>query len=324
MTFLAGPDLTGEMQRLVASRSELKIAIAYWGRNALSLLDLDPKRPELKVVCCLSGGKSDPAVIELFHKRTRQNDKLHAKVIWTPKGAIVGSANASSNGLPEEESAAIGLVEAGVFLDDEEDLAKIEAWFDKQYDEARTIEPSDLEEAKQARANRPPTNLNAIASGTPGKQDIADTVAPATDIERRFVEYIEDLLDPGLKERLTAVFDMVMARSSPYRIAPTTPGRYPQFFIRATKARSVFKINTKTPPPQTAIITFHWDRLNGLPQEKVRSLRQTVNKLFPNRPKTQGSYDSIDPRKVNAPTFLLLLTELENFAREVLRQDGGT
>src|SRR5437764_8671672 len=103
MKFLYGGGLSEEIKRLVANKNPMKIAIAYWGTEALELLKLDPKRRDVEVVCCLRGGKSAPEVIKQFGFRARQNDQLHAKVIWTNAGAIVGSANASSNGLPEEE-----------------------------------------------------------------------------------------------------------------------------------------------------------------------------------------------------------------------------
>ena len=125
MEFLKGSGLTSEIQRLV-STSNAKIAISYWGIDALDRLKkkLDPKRSDLQIVCCLKGGKSAPEVIEQFGKKARQNDKLHAKVIWTPSGAIVGSANASSNGLPDEEKMIEGLIEAGAYLDDASQAGK--------------------------------------------------------------------------------------------------------------------------------------------------------------------------------------------------------
>jgi hypothetical protein len=119
------------------------------------MLDLDPSFPGLQVLCCLKGGKSSPAVIREFGAKVRQNDRLHAKVVWTSHGAVVGSANASSNGLVAEESSAIGLDEAGIFVDDERTLAEIQHWFDAQYKAARAVTEADLKDAAQAR-NRTP------------------------------------------------------------------------------------------------------------------------------------------------------------------------
>jgi hypothetical protein len=113
--------------------------------------------------------------------RAKQHDKLHAKVIWTPHAAIVGSANASSNGLPQEESIAAGLIEAGVYLEDRGILQEIQSWFHNLYSmKARTIAPSDLDEARKARVLSP--KVDQSSSGRPAKKsllELAQTVLVA-------------------------------------------------------------------------------------------------------------------------------------------------
>jgi hypothetical protein len=83
MKFLHGSALTKEIQLIVKSRSVLKIAVAYWGQDALRLTKLSAKRKDVRLLCCLKGGKSDPDIIRKFGRRVRQHDHLHAKVIWT-------------------------------------------------------------------------------------------------------------------------------------------------------------------------------------------------------------------------------------------------
>jgi hypothetical protein len=117
-------------------------------------LRLKPNRGNIQILCCLKGGKSDPEVIRQFGTRARQKDDLHAKVIWTSRGAIITSANASSNGLPEEEYTAAGLIEAGVFIDNGSELSNIRRWFDFLYQRARPIRSKDLDAADAARAKR--------------------------------------------------------------------------------------------------------------------------------------------------------------------------
>jgi hypothetical protein len=147
---------------MLKSNESADIAIAYWGSDALRLLKVNPGRKNIRVVCCLKGGKSDPDVISKFKKRAKQHDKLHAKVIWTPRAAIVGSANASSNGLPQEELKATGLIEAGLYLEDRATLDDIQSWFQDLFlVRAKGIESSDLEEARLARLLAPK------AGGTP-------------------------------------------------------------------------------------------------------------------------------------------------------------
>jgi hypothetical protein len=131
--FIAGRALTAKMKWLLRESRAAKIAVAYWGADALKLLGIDAKKPSIKVVCFLKGGKSDPDVVKVFGKRAKQHDRLHAKVIWTPNGAIVGPANASSNGMPEEDGNAASLVEAGMYETSPKELAAIEKWFDGLY-----------------------------------------------------------------------------------------------------------------------------------------------------------------------------------------------
>jgi hypothetical protein len=152
--FLAGAALTKKMRSVCRTHKDLKVAIAYWGQDALELLPLKSTKKNLRVLCCLNRGRSDPKVIRRFGRRARQNDKLHAKVIWTRDAAIVGSANASSNGLPEDEQRLSGLIEAGLCVEDKAILASIERWFDREFNLGRKITPKDLEDAALARQRR--------------------------------------------------------------------------------------------------------------------------------------------------------------------------
>jgi hypothetical protein len=180
MEFLHGKALTVRMADLCRTRTSLKIAIAYWGQSSLKLLHLNPARTNVKLLCCLKGGKSDPDIIGRFHTRARQRDNLHAKVIWTPHGAIVGSANASSNGLPEEEDSADGLIEAGIFVTDDTTLRAIEQWFDRQYKSARHIAKADLNAARAARSRRV---WKASALTRPRKQSLIEALKTGGKLE---------------------------------------------------------------------------------------------------------------------------------------------
>jgi hypothetical protein len=154
LLFLEGHQLSSEIKRLVKRKGPLKIAVAYWGSGGLKLLSLNPKRKDLKIVCCLKGGKSDPDLIKRFGKRAKQSDRLHAKIVWTPGTAIVSSANASSNGLPDEEDGAGGLIEAGVSISDPKQLKAIGAWIDRLHRTSRSIKKADLDAARLARNKR--------------------------------------------------------------------------------------------------------------------------------------------------------------------------
>jgi hypothetical protein len=57
MQFLEGHQLTSALRSLASEKTRLKLAIAYWGSNSLSLLGIDPDRFDLEIVCCLKAGK---------------------------------------------------------------------------------------------------------------------------------------------------------------------------------------------------------------------------------------------------------------------------
>jgi hypothetical protein len=181
LLFLAGSQLTSEIKRLVKKRSPLKLAVAYWGSGGLKLLDLNPKRKDLIVVCCLKGGKSDPDLIKKFGKRAKHSDQLHAKIVWTPTAAIISSANASSNGLPEEEQEIreAGLIEAGLLVTDPMQLKVIGRWIDQLHKKSKFVKKSDLDSAREARNKR----LWGNSSRRTKKQSLIEALAEGGKLE---------------------------------------------------------------------------------------------------------------------------------------------
>ena len=61
--------------------------------------------------------------------RVLTRDNLHAKVWITENGAIVGSSNASTNGLSLEGGKTSRLIEANVHVNEPQALAAIEEWY---------------------------------------------------------------------------------------------------------------------------------------------------------------------------------------------------
>ena len=197
MKFLHGASLTQKIKDLCEASTRIDLAVAYWGSSALDILSLDPSSPYVRAVCCLKGGKSAPEVIARFGDRARQRDDLHAKVIWTENGAIVGSANASSNGLPDEEGLASGLLEAGVLVDGIPELKQVELWFNKLFnDESREITAKDLKLAALARQlpkSKKIPSLTEFIVGMRGR------VPPQVSITLAIYD------DPGTKEQALAI-----------------------------------------------------------------------------------------------------------------------
>jgi hypothetical protein len=79
------------------------MAVAFWGDGATKGLGLDKKRGEVATVICnlKSGGTNPNEIRELWKANINplQCDKLHGKVYLFDDCVIIGSSNASSNGL---------------------------------------------------------------------------------------------------------------------------------------------------------------------------------------------------------------------------------
>ncbi|MBY0567453.1 MAG: phospholipase D family protein [Hyphomonadaceae bacterium] len=153
--------------REIASGDNPRFAVAFWGRGAPEALGLKDGR--YKIICNLEMGGTNPHVIRAldaaeiertgFTKRIRQRDDLHAKVFICDHLALVGSANASANGLGFEGAEAKGWLEAGIRIDDPTTLKTIADWFANTWKSADRISGDDIERAvlawKQRRRAKP-------------------------------------------------------------------------------------------------------------------------------------------------------------------------
>ncbi len=184
MKFLDGNNVKKEIKNLVGSGSTLKIAVAYWGKGATKELGLDklPTNSLVTVICDLMSGACNPKEISCLRKHigndaVKQLDGLHAKVWLTENGAIIGSSNASANGLGFEGNETNTLIEANFFIKSQAALNAIDKWFDNL--KPKDISPSDLKRAeklwKRRRLGRPkPEYKNLYKSIAQNPQDYFD------------------------------------------------------------------------------------------------------------------------------------------------------
>jgi hypothetical protein len=88
-------------------------------------------------------------------ERVKTLDRLHAKLWLTNKGAVVGSSNASANGLGQEGLETSGLVEINLLVRDPAVLRELRSWFDNNVDRySRAISPEDLTRARRDHRTR--------------------------------------------------------------------------------------------------------------------------------------------------------------------------
>ena|SRR5262249_21931214 len=77
------------------------------------------------------------------HIPVRSDPRLHGKLYWTPAGIVMGSSNASTNGLATEDGLS-GWAEANIFSDDPELIATTFAWFKLRKECSYEIRETDL------------------------------------------------------------------------------------------------------------------------------------------------------------------------------------
>jgi hypothetical protein len=198
MKFLDGPATETEIKRLLSRAKRVRAAVAYWGNGAVERLGIKlVKNDDVQVVCdVLSGGCNSREVKSLRkvvgEDRVKTCDRLHAKVWLTDEAAVIGSSNASANGLGYDGDEVAGLVEANILVDVGPTLAEITRWFDdKVVPGARPITDADLKRArprwKERRARRPAPEGKSIL-----EELIRD---PAAFADRDFLVWAEHLPD---------------------------------------------------------------------------------------------------------------------------------
>ena len=122
MRFLAGVDIQTQVRTITSRTGEVMAAVAYWGSGAAERTGLtEHDRPaSVRAICDLLSGACNPDEIETLMQlglSVRTLDRLHAKVWIGGDDVIVGSANASRNGLPGEDEQGANL-EAAVLSQD--------------------------------------------------------------------------------------------------------------------------------------------------------------------------------------------------------------
>lgn len=157
----------------------LDLAVAFWGEGATAQLGLRDGR-KARILLDLTAGATNPKVVkelqEMKGVQVKQRDRLHAKLYLGENEMVVGSANASANGLGAEGHEATHWCELGVRTACPEALAQAAAWFERQWSSGRKITPRDLDVARRAwksRRRARPTNSTGsildVARTNPGE-----------------------------------------------------------------------------------------------------------------------------------------------------------
>ena len=160
MRFLTGTEIQHEVANIMSRTGEVMAAVAYWGEGASDRTGIakNKKRKKARIICDLLSGACNPAEIERLMQlgvQVKTLDRLHAKVWIGDSAVILGSANASKNGLPETDlDTANANVEAAITSADRSLSQKTRKWFEAQWKESKTINKELLDRAKTAWKHR--------------------------------------------------------------------------------------------------------------------------------------------------------------------------
>lgn len=104
--FKDGPEAFGWVQEKIASGQGGTMAVAFWGANARKELGFDRRPRDSKpvtIICNLEMGGTNPSEIKQLRRlrnvEVLQADRLHGKVYLFGSEVLIGSSNASANGL---------------------------------------------------------------------------------------------------------------------------------------------------------------------------------------------------------------------------------
>ena len=105
--FLFGADIAKSLSGCLKESGPTDLAVAYWGKRGADRIGLGRTHKSVRVLCDLRSLSCNPdELLTLLNYKfeLKTLDRLHAKVYIVGDRTIVGSANASSNGLGQEDS----------------------------------------------------------------------------------------------------------------------------------------------------------------------------------------------------------------------------
>ena len=163
MNFLSNQRILEQVRSLVGEDGDVRAAVAFWGSNAVDQTGIAHKRNgRVRVLCDLFSGSCNPYEIETLlncsNAKVRTLYGMHAKVWANGDHVIVGSANASMNGLGFETDGSN--VEAAVELRSRAKAKQVRAWFKENWNSKATLEVDQqvLAEAKDVWDKRQKNN----------------------------------------------------------------------------------------------------------------------------------------------------------------------
>ena len=153
LKFLLGRDVAKRVRASLDSGESADLAVAFWGRGACERLGIARGR-NIRIICNLDHIGTNPDEIEKIRDygiKIKKCDNLHAKIYFCKKFAIVGSSNASTNGLFEEDGESGGWIEGNAMTDEVGFLEQVGAFFNQLWEKSSYISTEDIVNARVIR-----------------------------------------------------------------------------------------------------------------------------------------------------------------------------
>jgi hypothetical protein len=150
-TFLTGENIVKTVRDSIDASEGADLAVAYWGAGATERLGLDKRGKKVRILCDPGSLACNPSELKKLLDRgveLKTEDGLHAKVYITTHQVVIGSANASINGLGEEGYETDLGLEAAIESSDEDIMRDASDWFEKHWKTAESVDKARLEEIK--------------------------------------------------------------------------------------------------------------------------------------------------------------------------------
>jgi hypothetical protein len=146
--------------------------------------------------------------VEDLGYKVKTIDGLHAKIYCSSSAVIVGSSNASRNGLQYEADQMSGNIEANVLIRDPKFVQRVSAWFD-DYWKSKLATAVDVDLISEA---RPLFIRNSQASrqGTPG---LVDRLRSDSKLIKKIKANVIFYMDEDVSPEATKTYDLEAAAS---------------------------------------------------------------------------------------------------------------
>jgi hypothetical protein len=256
----------------------MRLAVAFWGASA----DYEI-RGASKIICDLESGACNTEVIRaLMTHPSRVVLKLaglHAKVVVGSNGAVVSSANMSTNGLGAEGADYSGTIEAGYFVPPNSiEYRRIADWFEVVWSQATVITEDDLltAEAKYRFRNQEmPTYL--------ATDDIENSVRPVIDPS----EFLDEITEIDHRLRTVRRHILHKLEHALPEVKPTQQGKVMMwaFHLLLNRAGQVQSYSSRLNDP-SGPATNEWilgrfgkaEKTKSKVIEQIKALMQEISK----------------------------------------------